>query len=184
MYTKLQDTHSRVETEFARRNVIGSTPHASSPLRPLRVCLSPNRWKREPLKIKVDPGLRDFLHFVCLLASTTPTSNKTKICLTLPLKTSETTQVMIEPGYGRPLRTRIQLLTDSSFNYVIDRPSSVVGGNVRFGCCQRLKLCAPASSPLLTTFLLLPVSSLQSCPRPFLPSTNSGPRTSQIVFLL
>ena len=73
MYMKLQDTHSWVETEFARRNVIGSTPQAGSPLRPLRVCLSPNRWKREPLKIKVDPGLREFLHTshytLCALAN-------------------------------------------------------------------------------------------------------------------
>ena len=123
--------------------------------------MSPNRWKREPLKIKVDPGLREFLH-TSRYTLCVPTGHQDhshiqqdqNICLTLPLKTSETTQVMIALGYGRPLRTRIQLLTDSSFNYVINRPSSVVGGNFRFGCCQHLKLCAPACCPLLTTFLL------------------------------
>ena len=130
MYMKLQDTHSWVETEFARRNVIGSTPQAASPPRPLRVCLSPNRWKREPLKIKVDPGLREFLH-TSRYTLCVPTGHQDhshfqqdqNICLTLPLKTSETTQVMIALGYGRPLRTRIQLLTDLRFNYVINGPS-------------------------------------------------------------
>ena len=93
MYMKLQDIHSKVETEFARRNVIAPTPQAGSPLRPLRVCLSPNRWKREPLKIKVDPGLREFLHTsrytLCVSTGHQDHSHfqqDQNICLTLPLK--------------------------------------------------------------------------------------------------